>query len=61
MEFDLKEKNRRISFLSQKCERLFYSRAIMEASLQATRKNHLLLAQDLKSLLKTTDTSKGSA
>ncbi|KAE9033529.1 hypothetical protein PR003_g8701 [Phytophthora rubi] len=57
LEIDMKEKNRRISFLTKKCEALYRSRGVTGASFRCLRRQWLQLQDELLAATKTVDPS----
>lgn len=53
MELDLREKNRRIAYLTSKCEALYRSRAVADTSFRCVRRQWLQLHDDLTAALAT--------
>ncbi|KAI9908238.1 hypothetical protein PsorP6_003727 [Peronosclerospora sorghi] len=57
LEIDMKEKNRRIVYLTKKCEALYRSREITSASFRCLKKHWFQLQDDLLAAIKTVDPS----
>ncbi|CAI5720495.1 unnamed protein product [Hyaloperonospora brassicae] len=57
MDIDMKEKNRRITYLTQKCETLYRSRELTSASFRCMRRQWLQLQDELLATLQTVDPS----
>lgn len=55
MELDLREKNRRIAYLTGKCEALYRHRAMVDTSFRCVRKQWFQLHDDLRSSLQALD------
>ncbi|OWZ19149.1 hypothetical protein PHMEG_0006644 [Phytophthora megakarya] len=57
LEIDMKEKNRRIAYLAQKCEYLYRSRGLTGASFRCLRRQWFQLQDELLTAMKTVDVS----
>ncbi|CAH0477041.1 unnamed protein product [Peronospora belbahrii] len=57
LEIDIKEKNRRIAYLTEKCEALYRSRGITSASFRCLRRQWFQLQDEILSAVKTVDIS----